>query len=105
MIEIVGVRNYYVPEETFQLANVGGWHWWEIFLAPRAHYVSDSGGLARGLGSQESGHFEELMMIGSHGSKSLVWKRVVENDRSRLVKPALGLRLQKQGWEYCSACC
>ena len=96
MIETVGGKNDYVLEGS-QLAHVD---WWETTLALRVRFLSDSDELAKGPGSQESGHFEELMMIGSHDSKSLVWKGAVENDRNLLVKPAALLKPQRQVWEY-----
>ena len=80
---------------------IGGRQFWTL----RVRFLSDSDELAKGPGSQESGHFEELMMIGSHDSKSLVWKGVVENDRNLLVKPAALLKPQRQVWEYCWEYC
>ena len=72
----------------------------ETALALTAHYLSDLPGLVMDLERWEIDHFVELRMAGSRDSG---WelKEVVERGRSLLVKPALELSLQKQGWEGC----
>ena len=75
-------------------------HSLETALALTAHCLSDLPGLAMDLERQEIDHFVELRTAGSRDSG---WgsKEVVERGRSRLVKPALQLSQQKQGWEGC----
>lgn len=72
----------------------------EIALALTVYYLSDLLGLAMDLERREIDHFVELRTAGSRDSG---WelKAVVERGRSRLVKAALQLDLQKQGWEDC----
>ena len=89
-----------VREARLRAVNVRGGRSLETALALTAHYLSDLPGLAMGLERRESGHFVELRTAGSRDSG---WglKEVVERGRSRLVKAALQLGRQKQGWEGC----
>ena len=89
-----------VHEVRLRAVYARGGHSLGTVLAPTAHYLSDWPGLAMDLERREIDHFVESKTAGSRGSG---WelKEVVERGRSRSVKPALQLSLQKQEWEGC----